>query len=558
MSYNNKYKKGGFKSYGKKPWAKAPVEKEIIDFSEVESQLTEYHKDVRESVLNGKNTIISAGPGTGKTWTISRVVIPALEKSGKTKGMVFAFTNKNAGDFEKCISSPEIQTGTYHALLGRIVARELNSRRNLPDKKNLKQYPGKTVEMAREIFEGENPKVLNQIADLVNKAKMAAFGIPGNPSISDRQAWEKLAERFSINTGGEFGGEFGEENEDGNVGIDIIEAAQKLMVETIKNKREIDFADMPYFVIYYDLPLEELDFVIMDEAQDIPKILLEFLAKYNEKGAQIIAVGDEKQAINGFAGGMDYAIRSIIERVNGDKKDLKESFRVSIAAAELCNRVFPDSVIPWKGAKEGGVENISWEQFQDLIPEMEDGDVILSRTHRNLIPIATEYIRKGREFVYKGISVWVDKARKSLFMATRKANSTDFFAITIAMDDFLREKEEQNSGKSKMPAWLTELQENVSILNELIQGIQNNGGDYKTLLKYLDILDAADNNKKGLPVFSTIHASKGGEWPRVYIIGSCISPLAKSEIEKDAETCVEFVAYSRSSDRLIFIPENGK
>jgi hypothetical protein len=538
------------KSWGyKKSWVKPAVEKVEIDFSEVENQMTEYHRIIRDAISEGKNGIISAGPGTGKTWTISRVVIPTLEKIGKINGMVFAFTNKNAQDFEKCILSDGIKTGTYHKLLGKIVTEKFGKYKrnfyNVEDKFDKARKPGKTMEMAKGIFEGVKASELVKICNLTNMAKMAAFGIGENPSIENRKAWEELAERFSINSGDEF---------EGSNSVDIIECAQKLFVQTIKNTECIDFADMPYFVLYYDLPLPELDFVVMDEAQDIPQILLEFMAKCHENGAQILAVGDKNQSINDFAGAINEALSSIISRVNGTKLDLKVSYRVSIAAAGLCNQIFPDSVIPWDGAKQGSISNITFEEFKELLPDFSGNDAALSRTHKNLIPLAMEFIRKGIPFVYKGIREWVEKARKSLFMASKKANSTEFYAISMAMDDFLRGKEDENAHRPKMPRWIVEMSETISILNSLIQGIQEIGGNYKTLLGYLDTLEKADNNTTGLPTLSTIHASKGGEWANVYIIGSCISPLAKTERELAAEKCCEYVAYSRSSDRIIFVP----
>lgn len=544
MKTKSNWKKGY--SGGYKKYSKPEIEKVFVDPADIAAKMTEYHRIIQSSIKSGVNSTIKSGPGTGKTWTVANVVIPALENAGKTKGMVFAFTNKNADDFKRVIHSPEIETGTYHALLGRIVVNQLNSRRNLPSKFN-KNEVGKTMEIARELFPDTEKKDLAKFCDLADKAKMAAFGIGNNPAIANREAWQELMDRFSIN------GQDTDFEEDSDC-PDIIEAAQKIMVESIKLKREIDFADMPYFVLYYDLKIPDLDFVIMDEAQDIPQILLEFLAKCHGKGIQIIAVGDENQSINKFAGAIDFALDAILDRTGGESLNLKVSYRVSRAAAQLCNEIFPDSVIPWNDAKDGSIENIGFDEFSALVPEFSANDVALSRTHKNLIPFAMEFIREGREFVYKGIREWVAKARKSLYMASRKANSTEFFAITIAMDDFLREKEEANSQRAKMPNWLIELAETTNILNELIQGIQKIGGDYKVLMQYLDKLEAADNNSKGLPTLSTIHASKGGEWPNVYIIGDCISPLAKSESEKLAEQCTQYVAYSRSSDKLIFVP----
>lgn len=105
-----------------------------------------------------------------------------------------------------------------------------------------------------------------------------------------------------------------------------------------------------------------------------------------------------------------------------------------------------------------------------------------------------------------------------------------------------------------MPKWVIEKRETIETLCVLIAGIENEGGDFSTLKNYLSKLIAADKESAGNCVtLATIHASKGGEWENVYIVGGMISPLAKTEDELYAEKCVSFVAVTRSKKNLIFV-----
>ena len=77
-----------------------------------------------------------------------------------------------------------------------------------------------------------------------------------------------------------------------------------------------------------------------------------------------------------------------------------------------------------------------------------------------------------------------------------------------------------------------------------------------TVKKYLKALGDAEKSISG-PTLSTIHAAKGGEWPNVFILGAMRSPLAITEAELHAETCLEFVAVTRSSENITFVTPEG-
>ena len=521
-------------------------------------ETTIFHKNISQFITDKSgNLIINAGPGSGKTTTIFQIIVPALISAGKITGQLMAFNKKNAMDFEAKIAAfPRIESGTIHSTCNKIcrnngfVKMKVESKGGYAKGFYKKATPGKLKEAAKELFPEEKEGTINNICRLVSLGKMNAIGIKregGTISIDDREFWQEIKENYSVNTGGqsEDGEEFGDNEE-----IDLISAAIKLFKATVADKSCIDFDDMIYFVLYYNLPLPKWDFCILDEGQDITPITLEFLSRLYKQGTRIIVVGDKNQAINSFMGAMVNSIDEMSKILSAEILPLPVSYRCSKKAAELANSVFPNSVIANDNANEGSYDCINFQEFVAGIMNRDENDGILSRTHKNLIPFALQFIKAKREFIYKGITDLVTSMKKILWWNAKGTN--DLFEIREKLTQYQQETEDKYNGK-KMPAWVIKQGETIDSLNLLLVAVEMEGGIRKDVDIYLDKLLAAEKSNNG-PTLATIHASKGMEWSNVYLVGNLVSPLAITPNELQAEECLKFVAYSRSSDRLISVP----
>lgn len=555
------------KNWGKKPYQKKEITGSNKSFSDYREGFvfTQYHTEIEGSIKSGANTFIDAGPGSGKTSTIFAIVLPSLIESGLESGILFAFNKANANDFQSKIPAghiEDIKSGTIHSILLGILKKSsdfgyvrINAPQEAGEKYGRYQHAkkGKTREIVENMFPEENANFWGNVCRLIGLAKNSAFGIKScdgysNPNIGDRDAWQNLIETYSISDSilSEFEGE--------SDGPDLIESAQKAMIETIKAKSEIDFDDMLYFPLYYsdNCELPNIDFIVMDEGQDIFPITLEFIARMRQKGAQIVMVGDRKQAINGFAGSIAGAIDIAQQRLSGNILSMPISFRCSKIAAKKANEIFENSVIPSENALEGEEIRMDFTGFTEIVPEMDEKDVILSRTHKNLIPFAMQFIKQGQQFIYKGIRKWANEASRCIYHAAKI--SKDLNSVRQSLTEYVSELEDKYLGRPKMPKWVIEKRETIETLCVLIAGIEAEGGDFASLKNYLSKLIAADRESAGDCItLATIHASKGGEWENVYIVGDMISPLAKTENELYAEKCVSFVAVTRSKKNLIFV-----
>lgn len=508
---------------------------------------TKFHGNISQYVATKKrNGIIDAGPGSGKTTTIFKVIIPALIASGMSNGHCIAFNVKNANDFKANLERlPTITAGTIHST-GLAIVKAANSyvKVNTPQKafmkgkKFFKAKDGKCKEVAKSLYPEADDSVISMICQLVSLAKSNAFGI--SVDFLDKTLWEEIKIKHSI----------GSENDQD----DIVEMAIQVFSKTISMKNEIDYDDMIFFAVYYKYTLPNYEFIIFDEAQDVTPITLLLLERFMKQGTRIIAVGDRKQAINSFMGAMANSIDTMAQVLDAEIMPLPVSYRCSVKAAEMANSIFPDSVIPNDNALPGSLEAMSFEEFVKLAPDMGNESVILSRTHKRLLPFAFEYISKNIPFTYKGIKEVAVKMLRTLWHGAKA--SKDLALLRQSLFSYQNGLEDNYIGK-KIPNWVVENGEMITSLSDLIIRIELENGTYDDVKNYVNKLADSDAPSEGVTL-STIHASKGGQWEKVYLCGPLQSSLAKTQEELVAEQCLEFVAYTRSSDAIIQVAEPAK
>lgn len=517
---------------------------------------TPEHLAIENSVQSRKHTIVAAGPGSGKTTTISQVIVPALLVSNHNlsgiQGGAVAFNTKNANGLKVAINSPYVECGTVHSIGLRCLKTVVNGLKiEVPNKggfykgRYIKPTVDKMVRLADQLFPSKEGEKLDFTLPLrlVNLMKANAFGIPGYPAINDRQAInELLAHHALVSDDTENNGERLEQ---------AIDVAIKLMQASVKEYAVANYDDMLYMALALNARLPDWKFLVYDEGQDIKPIEFELIRRMAENGTQIIVVGDSYQAVNQFTGCMADSLASLASLLNVSPLPLRTSYRASIAAADLANAIFPNSVIPWSGAKQGSVETISFSEVSEMVSQMDFNSGILSRTHKNLIGMALKLLSQKKAFTYKGISELVQRMNRMLWHASKlskelgsiRQNLTEYQAM-------LEDKHVKPNGS--LPAWVTTNGETTEALCLLLAQCEGQGETLECTKEYLNTLADMEKPSSG-PTLSTSHSAKGLQWENVYLVGPMQSNLAKSEQQLFAEKCLEYVAVSRSSDKVIIV-----
>lgn len=509
---------------------------------------TTYHTAIHEFLLNGdQNLIVNAGPGSGKTWSIKNLIVPALIQSGLKRGGCIAFNTKNAYDLKAAITHPNVECSTVHSALFACYRKTHFKVRVEVEKEagfdrwkkcHMPATTDKCQNIASILFPEAKASVSTAACRLVSLMKMNAMGLPGYPEYTDRGAITEIAERHSISLN----------NNEDESGEDAIEMAIDIFKQSIRATGTLNHDDMIYMTLFTNAPLPDWEFLVYDEGQDMKPADLEFLIRMKNKGCRIAVVGDTKQGINFFTGSMQGALETAVEKLGARMFPLPVSYRCSKAAAAAANEVFPDSVIPGPNAKDGSREEIPWQDFLTVMDGANNETAALSRVHRFLLPLALSMIKQTREFRYKGIMDTVQRMNRMLYQAAKM--SGDLTAIRQSLSNHQQQLEDRYADKPKMPKWVIQSGEVTDCLVILLATVETDGGNMDTVKRYLKALESAEKATRG-PTLSTVHAAKGMEWPNVYLLGPMRSPLAQTEAELYAEQCLEFVAVTRSSDRII-------
>lgn len=522
-------------------------------------QKTSYHEAIESAIIaNNNNLLVKAGPGSGKTTTGANVIVPSLVQKNGPNGGAIVFNKRNQTDMAgKLARFPEVEVSTVHALCLRLIKFKWEKMRvNAPQKEGYqgfgkyRRYAPAKLGKLRDTIESLYPDLSEpekgQIEKITNLMKGHALGISGHPD-ANLDSVRELCDLYGINNNKP-------EGEVEPLDDSILDAAIEVFGVTVNDKSSVDFGDMLYFVLKYNLAMPQWSWVFVDEAQDMSPAMIEFLSRMSKTGIRVVAVGDPNQGINFFAGALNDSMDRMEERFNASVLPLPVSYRCSKIAAEMANGIFPGSIIPSDTANSGICENIAFEEF--VSEEFPDNSLIMARSHKLIFPSAIAYVKAGRKFRYKGIREITVKMEKSLRMAfMRSGKSGDLTAMRQSLLDY-QEQKNDNNNSGKVPRWLQELNEVIDCLCDLLISVEKDGGDYDDVIQYLAKLGDAEDSTYG-PLFSSIHAAKGAESPNVYIVGPMESPLAKTSGELAAEKCAAYVALTRASDKLTLVSAPG-
>lgn len=485
-----------------------------------------------EWVKTGKgNLIVPARAGSGKT---TSVCLATQFMTGKV--LTMAFNKKAAVELTNKLSSmavPNATAGTVHSI-GFKLLYKIGKKFNVNSSK---------VFFITEKYcqDDDLAKARNFIAKLVGFAKQNAFGVKGQTPIEDSQAWMDIIAHHDISLDSEV--DYGT----------LIEIAKKVLIDSNADTRTIDFDDMIYLPLFYDLCNKQYDWVIMDEAQDTNicrKLLIPRLLK---DGGRVIIIGDEGQAIYAFCGAEANSMNLLKEMFNCEELPLTTCYRCGSKIIEEAQKYFPD-IYAHESNGEGSVTSMTYDAFVDISSKVKlDGSVgILCRNNAPNVALAFALIKQGIGCRIEGRDIGNDL--KKLVKKWKRVTNLEEF--TIKLHEFFT-KEFENAKYAKL-AMLEDKLDTMIILIERVQSLGQN--DLNSLERLIDSMfsDSSDANLPNIVTLSSIHKAKGLEWDTCYLLGMeqfVPSKYAKQDWELESEKCLSYVAVTRPKNELIYITD---
>ena len=498
---------------------------------------------VLEWTANGTgSTFIEAVAGAGKTTTL-------IEALKLTKGSVAfaAFNTKIAKEIKDKVEREvkegrapadmlqRVRVGTFHSF-GFSAWRSVY-------KAVVVDAKAKRDETEIQLRKNGCPEHLfDVIEQLVSLAKQRALGAIG--SVDDEALWWEIIDHYDLN----------HEIEDESqmmVAIDYARRCLKFHREIAP--RLINFDDMIYMPVVTGVRMwgptkGEVghDWVLVDEAQDTNPARRAMARKMLKPNGQSMWVGDRRQGIYGFSGADADAIERIIKEFRCSSLPLTTTYRCLKAVVKQAQTIV-SHIQAHETAPEGLVRVV---QFSDMGKEkFEPTDAILCRNTKPLVEMAYSLIRKGVACHVEGKDIGM-----GLLKMANKYKAKNIDALIAKLDDYLERETQKLIAKGK-ETMAESLSDRVGTLKVLAEGCKTIPELTKKIVDLFQ--DSEERGHKQTLTLSTVHKSKGREWPRVYIVGhSTLMPskYARQEWQIEQEMNLKYVAYTRAQAELVLVP----
>ncbi len=495
-------------------------------------------------------TLVTAGPGTGKTHTLAAHLLYLLETRRIKPSWITAvtFTSHAAEEMRKRIrqhtgkgaTAKKLTIGTFHSIAWKLL-KENGSTASLATETQ-------TRDLADEIIKAFRLKIL---------------------------ASRFLAEISEYKTR-PYHPDFNEENDILNPDLaEAFEAYQK----SLKEGNLLDFDDILIEALHVakDKSFERFTYLMVDEFQDISPLEYQLLKAWNNGGKELFAIGDPDQSIYGFRGSdsgcfirltdefpetrqitLEENYRStpqilafasaIISRNPGGRRYLTPNSPngVSVRVAEADNSASEAIFI----AKEINrlVGGIGMLEAQEMIKEHRsrsfDEIAVLYRTHRQAYILETCLKKEGIPYIVSGRDDYLTEPAvrgticffQSLLdpenvLAGQTARKLLWNDPLSSVYETLEEKYLPLLKKKKpvkiLEEWTTDLK---SEKKKAMQKLCQTAVFYSSMTDFMNALEfgvesdlkrcGSKQYKSGAVTLMTLHGSKGLEYPAVLIFGA--------------------------------------
>ena len=475
------------------------------------------------------SAVLEAVAGAGKTTTLVHGL--SLMKGYKFFG---AYNKKICEEIEKKTAGIEnLTVSTFHA------AGFKAWRKAAP---NVRVDADKCKRIYREACE-RNPEkgyelVEGPVLHLVSLAKQSAIGIASKSMVSVDN-WLHLIDHFDIEV-------FNEETAVDNTKL-IIQLARKTLEASIaENTRVVDFDDMIYAPLYHNVKMFQFDWVLIDEAQDTNETRRLLALRMLKRGGRMVAVGDPRQAIYAFAGADSNSINLIVESVNAKRIPLTITYRCPKKVVEYAHQ-WVSHIQAAETAPEGEVTSIDITQLGNTA---KPGDAILCRFNAPLIKHVYAFIAQGIPAKVEGREIGSGLKTLASRWKVRK--------ITTLLEklDAYRERESNKFRVKEQESKAAAIEDKVDCLKVIVDRVMKIDPDCKKpverICSEIDAIFTEDASAK-VVLLSSIHKSKGREWPTVFWLQTGPSAWARKEWEQEQEDNLCYVAATRAIEKLILV-----
>ena len=482
------------------------------------------------------SAIVEAVAGSGKTTTLVELV---TRLSGTVAFCAYnkAISVEIGQRLEGRVNPSKVKSGTFHSFGFQAW------RRVAPAVK----MEGKKLNLL--CGELNIPKGFDEFArKAVSLAKQ--WGIGALCGFEDMNQWNALVDRFELADALEKEFENAEDVDMGSVIEEAIRWSVALLKKSVEVSKEvIDFDDMIYMPVLRNVNMWQNDWVLIDEAQDTNPIRLALAKKMLKVGGRLIAVGDPRQAIYGFAGADSDSLNKIAKEFNAIRVPLTVTYRCPKAVVRHAQQ-WVNHIEAHESAPEGSVTSIKMDAFDKLdATSLRAQDAIICRNTAPLVSLAFTLIRRRIACHVEGRDIGA-----GLIVLAKRWKVSKALVLRNRLEAYMSKQREKFMAKGQEEK-AAQLQDKVDTLIVVIDSLQPTDTVETVISTILGLFgDTPDGQQPKNLTLCTAHKSKGREWHRVYLLGRnkyMPSKFARQDWQVEQENNLIYVAVTRAKSELI-------
>lgn len=482
-------------------------------------QLTPQQAAAIKEVETGSGSIVlSAVAGAGKT----SVLIEMLKVTNGTVAFC-AFNKEIAQEIENKINKKnikkDVKVGTVHSFGFGALRRAFS---------NIKVDGNKLRNIAKEEFNGEYFHLREFVTNSVAMAKEVGIGAVVD---DDYNNWISMFDHYNL-----------WDMLPGDISTETAIDASQFLLNCSNNTRNIvDFSDMIYLPIKNKLKMGQYSNIFLDEAQDTNATRRALVKMMLAPKGRLIACGDNAQAIYGWTGANHNALNLIKEEFKAKEMPLSVTFRCPKQVVKLAQN-YVQHIESHPDSPEGIVDECTIKELPNLVAQ---DDAIICRNTKPLVEVAYTLIRNKIPCKVEGRKI----GEGLIKLATRWKVKT--IQTLINKLEIYKEKEIKKNKEKGNDTMCQIIEDQVETLFVFIDQCKVNDPITTLTTKIQELFEDTEN--KQILTLSTIHKSKGREFPRVFALGmDTYSPskYAKRDWEMQQEDNLLYVLVTRAKIHL--------
>lgn len=497
---------------------------------------------ILESVSSGagENMIINAKAGSGKTSTIEAccAVIPERD----VKRVIFLAFNKDIVNELKGRIPRDVDVKTLHSFGFGVIRWHYGKNKGF----DIQVVADKATKAITKRFEAEKwgiesaakTKYFNALSKIIDLARFNLID-PTSPDLDkifNRMVATAMFHDVEIPS-----------NESSNMPdltlSEAVERSLNVLADMNKDCECYDFADMIYRPIQDNLYIFKYDYVFLDECQDFNKAQAVLAGRMRKRDTTVIAVGDPRQAIYGFAGAMNDSFDFLKNTLQAKEMPLSITYRCSTKVTRYAQKIVQD-IAPADNASDGTVTNASWK-------DVEKGDCVLCRNTKPLVSLFFKFLRQKKKAKIKGKDIGKSLIKIVKPFVGHKNNKIMLAHIAKERNKLIARLRKEGVREMEASPVFQFFQDRAGVLEYMASELDRP----KKIIQHLNEM-FSDEEQDGITL-STQHRSKGLEFDRVFLLQWELnpSPWAKKEWQQVQESNLMYVAITRAKTALYFIDD---